>query len=106
MPPKTSLLAHDVAKKRLKSEHKQKILVVLSKLNEAGYERIADMACLDKHQVARRLSELVKDNLIFVVEGRFETTISGRSAAVYSLIKNKQQHEPNGTTGALQLLMF
>lgn len=82
--PVTSIAAYKQAVPEMKAEHYRKIINALKELGSANYERIAEKAGLDRHQVGRRLSELERDQKVFK-PGIQTLTKSGRKAFNYSL---------------------
>lgn len=82
--PETSYAANRAATIEMRSEHYRKIIAALTVLGSANYERIAEKAGLDRHQVGRRLSELERDQKVFK-PGIQTLTKSGRKAFNYCL---------------------
>lgn len=79
----TSIKANNMANKGLKVAHQQKILKVLNKARKPiNYEAIAQRAGLDKHQVHRRLKELVGMGEVHEHD-TVSLTSSGRKATNY-----------------------
>lgn len=81
--PSTSLDAYNQSAE-LAQAHKGQIIAALSSLGFANYEEIADWTGLDKHSVARRTSELERNQLIYK-SGVQKETKSKRKAFCYCL---------------------
>lgn len=63
--PETSLAAyHSLTTDKLRKEHLL-IIAALEKLGKGNYEQIASLSKLDKTEVGRRLSDLVKKGIIY-----------------------------------------
>lgn len=85
--PSTSHEAYAKLKQTDERErHYAKITWALRILGEGIYEKIADFAKLDKHQVGRRLSEMERDQKIRKTGAKLPTS-KRRNAFVYTLIK-------------------
>lgn len=83
--PSTSHEAYAKLKQTDERErHYQKITCALKILGEAIYEKIAEFARMDKHQVGRRLSEMERDQKVRKTEKKWKTS-TGRNAFVYTL---------------------
>lgn len=97
-PNKNSLEAYKMLHQNMKSYHWGKILFALRLLGMASSpEAIAKKAGMGKDQVFRRLSELVRDDLIFI-NGKGLTS-SGRPCALYSLTQHgKEKQEANAAS--------
>lgn len=83
--PATSIAANNQAAE-LKKEHKKKILAAMERIEKANYERIAELAGLEKHACMRRLSELEGDQKIYK-PGSQSPTSTGRMAFDYRLME-------------------
>jgi hypothetical protein len=88
--PKTSIEAYATVAE-MKEAHYAIIKAAIIKLGKSGghYEQIASFCGLGKDQVNRRLSEMVRDGVIFNT-GETRKTLSGRNAMVRSIVKHKK----------------
>ena len=83
--PSTSHEAYAKLKQTDERErHYAKILTALKYINEGHYERIAEVAGLERHAVARRLSEMERDQKIRKTGAKLPTS-TNRNAFVYTL---------------------
>ena len=81
---KTSRQAYHEAKKELILAHQKKIVKALKKMKAGNYEDIALKAALEKHQVGRRLKELIFMEKIIKMTITKKTE-SGRNSYIYRL---------------------
>ena len=103
--PETSHLANEQMTKELREQHHAKILSSLESLGEAIYEVIAWHCGLDKHQIGRRLKELVDAGKIYNTL-KTGLTSKNRKANMYAIrtettvIPQPEQYKPTDTTAA------
>lgn len=83
--PTTSLDAYKSLTPEMLSKHYGKIIQALRDIESGIYEEIADKTGLERHKVARRLSELERLSVIYK-PGEKKPTSTGRSAFVYKLV--------------------
>ncbi len=101
----TSILANKAANLEMRSDHWDKIIKALNELGEAVYEKIADHCGLEKHQVGRRLDELVKQRRIYNTL-KTGLTSTGRKANMYAIrkpdtiIPEPESYKPTDTSAA------
>ena len=81
--PQTSKIAAALARE-LRSAHRARILAALARIGTGTGIEIAQAAGLDRHQVQRRLGELVRDGALRLT-GDLRLTPSGRPAQVYGM---------------------
>ena len=84
--PETSHSANREMTKELREQHHAKIISALEVLGEAIYEVIADREGMDRHQVGRRLKELVDAGKIYNTL-KTGLTSKGRKANKYAIRK-------------------
>lgn len=82
--PETSHAANKSATHEMREQHYQKIIAALNVLVSANYEKIAEQAGMERHQVGRRLSEMERVQIVYK-SGLQSDTSSGRKAFNYSL---------------------
>ncbi len=104
--PETSHLANKEMTKEIRELHHAKIIGALDTLGEAIYEDIALFVGMDRHQVGRRLKELVEAGKIYNTL-KTGLTSKGRKANKYAIrtettiLPQKEHHYMEGeTTGA------
>lgn len=82
--PSTSHEANALMTKELREQHHAKIISALEVLGEAIYEVIAEHCGMEKHQIGRRLKELVDAGKIYNTLKTGITT-TGRKANKYAI---------------------
>jgi predicted ArsR family transcriptional regulator len=82
--PQTSHDANKEMTAQLRQQHHDKILSSLQVLGEAIYEDIAKHTGMDRHQVGRRLKELVDAGKIYNTL-KTGLTSTGRKANMYAI---------------------
>lgn len=103
--PETSHAANREMTKEIREQHHALIIQSLEKLGEAIYEDIANHIGMDRHQVGRRLKELVDAGKIYNTL-KTGLTSKGRKANKYSLrtpttvLPPKETHYMEGQTTA------
>lgn len=104
--PNTSYEANRQMTKEIREQHHALILSALEQLGEAIYEDIALFIGMDRHQVGRRLKELVDAGKIYNTL-KTGLTSKGRKANKYAIktettrLPEKEHHYMEGeTTGA------
>lgn len=84
--PKTSLDTYDSVKKGdLREGHYIKIKKALEVVGKGNYELIAKQSGLEKHAVNRRLSEMIRLEMLYKT-GTTSPTTTGNQAQNYSII--------------------
>ena len=90
--PETSLEANELMTDDIIQLHHAKIYNALLKIGNGIYEKIAEVAGMEKNQVSRRLKEMLGSGIVEVTEEKRKTS-SNRNAFVYRIPIDKVEEK-------------